>query len=163
MSAQMHVPFWLLYYVRFRSAKITSKKRSHPGIIYYGPTEIILETLNEIVLIAHIEGHFKQERASLTKCELECMLDGYPPWYREKFITVGNLEVPFPIHFHEDIPRAGWVIAVGLMGKGWDSKLQKPLALYRCPNEPEDLSFRQNGRMFQEAIKRCCDHIQKNH
>jgi hypothetical protein len=96
----------------------------------------------------------------LTKYELGCMLQGYPPWYRETFTTRAGIKVPFPIKTERDIPRAGWILAVGLMDA--EIKAQQPLALYRCPDEPKDPGFRQNGRTFRQAVLRCKDHISKN-
>jgi hypothetical protein len=125
----------------------------------YGPTRIICETINK-VHVAHIEGRFREERQALTKHELGCMLDGYPPWYREKFTTRTRIEVPFPISTEQDISRAGWILAVGLRDNS--DKSQKPLALDRCPSEPKDPDFRQNGGTFRQAVARCRDHISKN-
>jgi hypothetical protein len=131
----------------------------HQESLTYGLTRIICETIGN-VHVAHIQGRSCEERQFLTKHELGCMLDGYPPWYRESFETRNGIKVHFPIASEQDIPRAGWVLAVGLM----DDKVkgQKPLALYRCPNEPQEPGFRQNGGIFRQAVARCRDHIVKN-
>ena len=122
-------------------------------------TRVVVETLGATP-VAHIEGSFQDERQSLTKHELGCMLIGWPPWYRQSLKTRNGLTVPFPIASQSDIPRAGWILAVGLMDS--DQASQKPLALYRCPNEPSEPAFRQNGGTFRKAVKRCRDHIVKN-
>ena len=110
--------------------------------------------------MAHIEGPFRDERQSLTKHELGCFLVGWPPWYRQTFKTRSGITVPFPIASDSDIPRAGWILAVGLMDS--EQASLKPLALYRCPNEPHEPGFRQNGATFRQAVRRCRDHIMKN-
>jgi len=131
----------------------------HPESLTYGPTKIICETINE-VRVAHIQGRFREERQTLTKHELARMLEGYPPWYREKFKTREGKEAQFPITSVQDIPRAGWILAVGLMDENIET--QKPLALYRCPEEPKEPGFRQSGVIYRQAVIRCRDHISKN-
>ncbi|KAI0840433.1 hypothetical protein F5Y06DRAFT_308737 [Hypoxylon sp. FL0890] len=101
------------------------------------------------------------DRSMLTKAELERVLYGYPPWYRETFTTRANITSPFPISSESDIRRAGRIIAVGLMSCG--SNRHKPLALYRCLDKPEYMKSRwRNGLTFRLAVERCRDHIQKN-
>ena len=43
-----------------------------------------------------------------------------------------------------------------------DQASQESLALYRCPNEPLEPGFRQNGVTFRQAVRRCRDHIRGN-
>ncbi|KAM3068078.1 hypothetical protein ACMFMG_011126 [Clarireedia jacksonii] len=131
----------------------------HQESLTYGPTQIIREKIGNIH-VAHIKGQVRNERRFLTKHELGCMLDGYPPWYRESFKTRNGLKVQFPITSDKDITRAGWILAVGLMDNSIEG--QKPLALYRCSNEPKEPGFRQNGGEFRQAVARCRDHIVKN-
>ena len=102
-------------------------------------------------LLARIEAHAASHK------EFSNQTIKKIPWYRQAFKTRSGLTVPFPIASQSDIPRAGWILAVGLM----DSD-QAPLALYRCPNEPSEPAFRQNGGTFRKAVKRCRDHILKN-
>ena len=130
-----------------------------PKSLTFDQTRINVETIGATAVV-HIEGSFRDERQSLTKHELACMLMGWPPWYRQSFKTRSGLTVPFPIAYQNDIPRGGWILAVGLMDS--DQASQKPLALYRCPNEPNEPAFRQNGDTFRKAVKRCRDHITKN-
>ncbi|KAI1494118.1 hypothetical protein F5X96DRAFT_619132 [Biscogniauxia mediterranea] len=140
---------------------VDRKKASswYPKGLSFNETRVDVETLNGCT-VAHIRGPFRTQRQTLTKSELECMLSGYPPWYRETFVTRANIEVPFPISTHEDVSRAGWIIAVGLMDGRLDS--QTPVALYRCLDEPDEPQFRQNGRIFRQAVARCRDHIQEH-
>ncbi|KAI1505747.1 hypothetical protein F5X99DRAFT_216846 [Biscogniauxia marginata] len=137
------------------------KKKSgwYPRALSFDETRLELETFNGNT-VAHIRGVFRTERQMLTKTELDCMLSGYPPWYREKYKTRASIEVPFPISSHEDVSRAGWILAVGLMDDRIDN--QAPLALYRCLDEPDEPGFRQNGRIFRQAVARCRDHIQEH-
>ena len=127
-----------------------------PQSLTFDYTRVVVETIG-VTSVAHIEGSFQDERQLLTKHELECMLMGWPPWYRQPFKTRSGLTVPFQIASQRDIPRAGWILAVGLM----DSD-QAPLSLYRCPSEPSEPAFRQNGGTFRKAVKRCRDHVLKN-
>ena len=130
-----------------------------PNSLTFDNSRVVVETVGATT-VAHLEGDFRDERQSLTKHELECLLIGWPPWYRQSFKTRSGFNVPFPIASKSDIPRAGWILAVGLMDSSQAS--QKPLALYRCPNEPDVPAFRQNGATFREAVKRCRDHIARN-
>ena len=127
-----------------------------PGSLTFEETRVVVETIGADTVV-HIEGLFRKERQPLTKDELGRMLVGWPPWYRETFKTKSGITVPFPIASDSDIPRAGWILAVGLMDLNQAS--QKPLALYRCPNEPLEPGFRQNGVTFRQAVRRCRDHI----
>ncbi|KAI1375023.1 hypothetical protein F4677DRAFT_151367 [Hypoxylon crocopeplum] len=133
----------------------------HSKTLSFDDTRIECETLNGNTTMVHIRGSFQSERCQLlTKAELERMLSGFPPWYRETVTTRAKIELPFPISSERDVPRGGWIIAVGLMDLDLDR--QKPLALYRCPDEPDEPTFRQNGRMFRQAVARCRDHIRGN-
>lgn len=114
------------------------------------------------VLVAHLRGQFKQERVQYTKAELTVLMDGYPPWYRERVVCAHGPSMPFPIRNDADINRGGWVIAVGLA----DSKTRKPMALYTFPNLADhqtDGSYyaRTNGSHLRIAVQRVHD-ILKN-
>ncbi|KAI1406726.1 hypothetical protein F4819DRAFT_5782 [Hypoxylon fuscum] len=139
---------------------VGEKKTSdwHPKSLSFKNTRVECETLNGNTTVVHIRGSFQSGRCQmLTKTEVEHMLSGYPPWYKEKFKTSAGIELEFPIESERDVPRAGWVIAVGLMDLSVDN--QKPSVLYRCPDEPDEPGFRQNGRIFRQAVIRCRDHI----
>ncbi|KAI0131659.1 hypothetical protein F4776DRAFT_671640 [Hypoxylon sp. NC0597] len=140
------------------------KKKSlywHARSLSFDNSRIEYETLRDGTAVVHIQGSIQHQHSDkLTKVELQRLLSGYPPWYRETFVTRANIELPFPISSERDIGRAGWIIAVGLMCCGANSN--RPLALYRSPDEPENPKWRQNGRMFRQAVARCRDHIQEN-
>lgn len=141
----------------------TAGKTGHslwqPKSLTFDKTRFIVETIGADT-VAHIEGSFRSERQLLTKHELGRMLVGWPPWYRQHFQTRSGITLPFPIASDSDILRAGWILAVGLMDLG--QAFQEPLALYRCPNEPPEPGFRQNGVTFRQAVRRCRDHIRRN-
>jgi hypothetical protein len=124
----------------------------------YGGTKIDCEVWKGIHL-CHIQGHVQSNRR-LRKSELEAILDGYPPWYRETFVTRGRITLPFPINSESDVARGGWSIALGLADERIDD--QAPLPFYRCANEPEAQGFRRNGVIYRVAIERCLAHIQRN-
>ena len=125
----------------------------------YGSSKLACKSWKGITF-CHVQGSFKRIRADLTKYELERMLDGYPPWYRDNFVTWGMVNLPFPISGLSDVSRGGWIVAVGLMNDGIRS--QAPLALYRCQDEPEEPGFRNNGVVYRKAIARCLEHITRN-
>lgn len=50
----------------------------------------------------------------LTKREVECLLDRYPPAYREIAPTKYGFDIPFPISSINDLRRAGWIVAMGM-------------------------------------------------
>jgi hypothetical protein len=131
----------------------------NPAAFTYGSSKLACESRKGITF-CHIQGSFQQLRADLTKHELERMLDGYPPWYRNTFVTRGRVKLPFPISSLSDVSRGGWIVAVGLMND--DIRSQAPLALYRCQDEPEEPDFRGNGVVYRKAIARCLDHISRN-
>lgn len=51
---------------------------------------------------------------SLTKFELESLLDGYPPFYRFEFTTTGGHNLPYPIRNTEQTRRGAWILAAGM-------------------------------------------------
>lgn len=118
--------------------------------------------LHKNLLVAHIRGHLKQERVQYTKAELTALMNGYPPWYRERVVCAHGPSMPFPIQNDADITRGGWVVAVGLT----DSDKRKPMALYTVPNladQQTDGSYyaRTNGLHLRIAVQRVYD-ILKN-
>ena len=52
--------------------------------------------------------------AKLTRFELDRMIEGYPPFYRQKFETTGNIELNHPITKTDHVGRGAWVLAVGM-------------------------------------------------
>ncbi|KAL8329723.1 hypothetical protein RB597_005144 [Gaeumannomyces tritici] len=133
-----------------------------PRHLSFGTTRVSRERLGPLTF-CHIQGQFQERRSRLTKSELERLLDGYPPWYRETFTThAGTVRLAFPTVSEADISRGGWIAAVGLMDVSVQS--QAPLAVYTCPagSEPERPAFRSNGVVFRSAVARCRDHIANN-
>jgi hypothetical protein len=69
------------------------------------------ELSTPLFTVLHLEGTFQR---SLTKKEVERLIMGYPPFYREKLqIRPGGSITVRPIRSEEDVPRGGWVIAAG--------------------------------------------------
>jgi len=134
----------------------------NPRSLSFGTTQVSREIVGNLPFY-HFQGQFQRRRGELTKSDLEKLLNGYPPWYRDRFTTrAGSVNLSFPIHGEADVSRGGWIIAVGLMDP--DVQTQTPLAVYRClqGSEPEEPQFRSNGVVFRAAIARCRDHIVKN-
>ena len=50
----------------------------------------------------------------LTKAEVECMVQGFPPFYRQTLRTTGGVEFHHPIKEPFDVGRGGWILAVGM-------------------------------------------------
>ncbi len=90
-----------------------------------------------------------------TKVELTALMNGYPPWYRERIVCAHGPSTPFPIRNDADITRGGWVVAVGLA----DSATRTPMALYTVPNladKQTDGSYlaRTKGSHLRIAVQR---------
>jgi hypothetical protein len=49
-----------------------------------------------------------------TKFEIDRIIEGYPPFYREHFTTTGGIIIPSPMTKTEHIPRGAWVLSVGM-------------------------------------------------
>ena len=106
----------------------------------FGSSRLAVESKGEIQ-IAYVEGEFKKRNATLTKKELTCLLDGFPPWFREIVTTRDGFDFPFPITSFEDISRAGWIIAIALR----DSSQCEPFALYRENSASKAIGRRDNA------------------
>ncbi|KIJ49126.1 hypothetical protein M422DRAFT_777654 [Sphaerobolus stellatus SS14] len=80
-------------------------------------------------ILVHIESHSNilgpRNSPFLTKNEVECLLRGYPPFYRET-IEHNGFYVQWPIRTEADIARGGWIIAIGLQ-----TKQIEPIPLYK--------------------------------
>ena len=50
----------------------------------------------------------------LTKKDVDGLLRGYPPFYRERLYTIKGDEVRHPIRDVADVSRGGWIAAIGL-------------------------------------------------
>lgn len=125
------------------------------GATSYGDDVLLdLRRIETDLLVVHFEGAFKQQRIDYTKKEITALMDGYPPWYRERLVCAHGPEIPFPIHSAADITRGGWVIAVGLSASD-----RKPVALYVVPNisdRQSDGSYfeRTNGSHLRASVRR---------
>lgn len=115
------------------------------------------------VILCHAEGRIGEHRLNSTKLELELMISGYPPWYREAFLTHAGFTLSFPLRTNppdmSDMSRGGWIFALGLM-QGDD--LRFPLTFYTCSGDPESPGWRENGLVYRRAVRRCLDHIKRN-
>jgi hypothetical protein len=50
----------------------------------------------------------------LTKFEIDRIIEGYPPFYRENFTTTGGIALPFPATDTNHIGRGAWILSVGM-------------------------------------------------
>ena len=107
------------------------------------------------LFVAHCSGRLKPERVRYTKAELTALMDGYPPWYRERVVCAHGPTMPFPIRSDADIFRGRWVVAVGLI----EESERKLMALYVAPNlgdvQPDGFYYaRTNGSHLRKAVQR---------
>jgi hypothetical protein len=87
--------------------------------------------IHKIYKIDDLEGAYSCRlkasiRRNLTKAEVEMLLKGYPPWYRETIPTEYGFNIWSPIHSEVDLRRGGWVLAIGM------SKIE-PMPIYVDP------------------------------
>jgi hypothetical protein len=66
------------------------------------------------ICVAHFTGQFREENSRLTKEDLDGIIRGYPPFYREFISVEHGPKVPHPIQSTDDISRAGWIVGAGL-------------------------------------------------
>ncbi|CAM6113849.1 unnamed protein product [Calypogeia fissa] len=131
-----------------------------PENLRFDDTFVETKQLADGTVVVHLEGSLQ---LNLTKGDIEGLLVGYPPWYRESVCMPHGPIVPHPIKSVHDINRAGWVVAVGLSdaeplpGVPWDGELRlKPIRrTYDViegrlrPRFPNDV----NVRCAAEAVK----------
>ena len=83
--------------------------------------EIIDPKGGKAVLVAHIKGSLAEteQPIKLTRKEIQNMINGYPPLYRETFqIRPSAPAIPYPIKNLRDAQvRGSWIIAAGMAGK----------------------------------------------
>lgn len=108
--------------------------------------------------LVHITGQSKPSTLGLTKLELKRLMEGYPPFYREKVVTSYGPQFEFPISRPNDVRRGAWIVAVGFM----DNRLRNGMSLYCIPfqsdSQPDGLyAGRQNGTVFRGAIARLAE------
>lgn len=51
---------------------------------------------------------------TLTKFEIDRIIEGYPPFYRENITTTGGVTLPFPTTNTDHVGRGSWVLSVGM-------------------------------------------------
>ena len=124
--------------------------------IHYDDTVLELERHDKI-LVAHVKGPLRPQRLTLTKSEIEKLLSGYPPFYRETLFLSNGEPLNFPIHQDGDIERAGWIIAIGLAPV-------EPLALFIAEADLDsDTEYsRKHGRLYWRAIDRVIEVLDKH-
>jgi hypothetical protein len=93
------------------------------GETYVRIREVTAKQTGEKVVLAHIRGMMRE---NLTKGDVEGILSGYPPWYREDVLLPNGVRLRSPIRSYSDVMRSGWVVALGM------SK-QEPLEAAPCP------------------------------
>ena len=93
------------------------------GGLKFGDAELELEEIadpkgGKAVLVAHIQGSLAEteQPIKLTKKEIQNLVDGYPPLYRESFqVRPSAPAIPYPIKNLRDAQvRGSWIIAVGM-------------------------------------------------
>jgi hypothetical protein len=104
-------------------------------------------------VLVHITGQFRCPARNLTKREVECLLMGYPPYYRE-YIECNRFLVPSPIQSADDLRRGGWVIGVGLGSV-------EPVPVYMDNLHYGDPDAKR-GTVFWRSFKRVKDVLENN-
>lgn len=64
------------------------------------------------IIVAHLGRASKL--IELTKDEIEHILEGWPPFYRQTFETNEGYRLPSPIQTFDDVRRPAWIVAIGL-------------------------------------------------
>jgi hypothetical protein len=99
----------------------------------------LMET--EKIVLAHLGK--AQRVLDLTKTEVENILDGWPPFYRESFTTVEGHVLNSPIATFDHVRRPAWIVAIGL------GRVQ-PTDVYVDRSEMKDKA------LFHYALHRLC-------
>ena len=126
----------ILAFFAYATSKFRSPPPSGRGLVAFGDSssfgglkyedaELELEEVmdpkgGKAVLVAHIKGCLTEsgEPIKLTKSEIQNIVDGYPPLYRETFqVRPSAPPIPYPIKTLRDAQvRGSWIIAAGLAG-----------------------------------------------
>ncbi|CAM6113851.1 unnamed protein product [Calypogeia fissa] len=85
----------------------------NPADLHFNNTHVQIKELEDGTVVAHLQGSLIAKNG-LTKGDIEGLLAGYPPWYRELVRLQNGGSVPHPIVMLDDINRAGWIVAIGL-------------------------------------------------
>jgi hypothetical protein len=65
------------------------------------------------LVVAHL-GRAEKSLPDLTKVDIERILAGWPPFYRETFTSLEGHRLASPVLTHDHVRRPGWIIAIGL-------------------------------------------------
>lgn len=128
-------PKTVLAFFAYATSKFDSPPSSSQSLVAYGDSsvcgfifqdaELKLEEFpdgkgGKPVLVAHLKGCLAEHKApiKLTKNELQKMIEGYPPLYRETFqVRPSARPKPYPIKELRDAQvRGAWIIAAGIAG-----------------------------------------------
>ena len=127
----------LLAFFAYATSKFHSPSSSDRTLVQFGDSssfgglkfedaELELEEITDpkggkAVLVAHIKGSLAEteQPIKLTRKEIQNMINGYPPLYRETFqIRPSAPAIPYPIKNLRDAQvRGSWIIAAGMGGK----------------------------------------------
>ena len=126
----------LLAFFAYAASKFRSPPSSDRTLVEFGDSssfgglsfedaELELEEFTDpkggkAVLVAHIKGSLPEteQPIKLTKKEIQDLVDGYPPLYRETFrVRPSAPVIPYPIKNLRDAQvRGSWIIASGMAG-----------------------------------------------
>ena len=124
----------ILAFFAYATSKFRSQPSGNRGLVRFGGSdsfgglkyedaELELEEITDpkggkAVLVAHIKGSLAENEApvKLTKKEIQNLIDGYPPLYRETFqVRPSAPAIPYPIECLRDAQvRGSWIVAVGM-------------------------------------------------
>jgi hypothetical protein len=93
-------------------------------------------------------------RMSVTKKEMDCLFEGYPPWYQEPLLLANGNSIPYPVEDLDDAQRGGWIAAVGL-----SPTLPQPYQL--IASEAKGSSWRRKHITLRKAFNRVLRGLEK--
>lgn len=120
----------------------------HENEIIYGENSIKVKE-HQGIFVAHFTGQFQVQNSRLTKEDIDGILRGYPPFYREFISLKHGPKVPHPIQSTDDIPRAGWIVGAGLSE-------DPPFPFFIAANTWSAID------QFNKAMKRTLDVLEQN-
>jgi hypothetical protein len=92
-------------------AYVLLSTESRPG--NYNDVNLVQFKEIEGVLTAHLTAREAQLH-SRTKHEIDMILQGYPPFHLANIDISDTVKVKSPLFSHDDVTRAGWIVAIGL-------------------------------------------------